>query len=372
MTAARPAGPGFRAFRVVAKVRESSIITSFHLEPVDPADWRPWRPGQFLVLRLPAGDGGAPILRNYSLSGPSDAAGRYRITVKREPASAPVHPAGLGSNFLHDRVAEGDLIEVEGPRGDFVLDEASDRPVLLISGGVGLTPMVAMLHRLAAHGDRRVLFLHGCENGDVHALRDEVADLARRRAGLGAHVVYRNPTPDDLARGRMSGAGIIDRALLQSLLCLDDYDVYLCGPPAFMQALYTLLRGLGVAENRIAYEFFGPATVLKAGGSPPSVPVTAVAAPVAAPQGAAGAPEVEFRASGRRAAWGGGTASLLDLAEGQGLEPAFSCRAGICGTCAAPLLSGEIEYFDEPLDQPAEGHILLCCSRPLGPVVLDI
>lgn len=371
MIAARPAGPGFRPFRVAAKVRESRIITSFHLEPVDPAHWRPWRPGQFLVLRLPAGDGGAPILRNYSLSGPPDAQGRYRITVKREPASAPGHAEGRGSNHLHDRVAEGDLIEVEGPRGDFVLDEASDRPVLLVSGGVGLTPMVAMLHRLAERGDRRVLFLHGCEDGEVHALRDEVAELASRRAGLGAHVVYRNPTPGDLAAGRMNGRGIIDRALLQSLLCLDDYEVYLCGPPAFMQALYTLLRGLGVAENRIAYEFFGPATVLKAGATPPTAPPAAPpSVPVAAPQGRA--PDVEFRASGRRAAWDGGTASLLDLAEGQGLEPAFSCRAGICGSCAVPLLSGEIEYFEEPLDQPAEGQILLCCSRPLGPVVLDI
>lgn len=369
MTMAAPARPGFRRFRVAAKVRESSIITSFHLEPVDPAGWRAWRPGQFLVLRLPAGPDGAPILRNYSLSGPPDAQGRYRITVKREPAAAPEHSPGLGSNFLHDRVAVGDLVEAEGPRGDFVLDEASDRPVLLLSGGVGLTPMVAMLHRLAAQGDRRVLFLHGCENGDVHALRDEVAGLARLRAGLRAHIVYRSPAADDLAGGRMDGTGIISRELLQSLLCLDDYEVYLCGPPAFMQALYTLLRGLGVAENRIAYEFFGPATVLKAAaptvGPPPLTPPAAVPA-------SAGLPEVEFRASGRRAAWDGGVASLLELAEGQGLEPEFSCRAGVCGSCAVGLVSGKVEYFEEPLDPPAEGQVLLCCSRPLGPVVLDV
>lgn len=368
MSAVSPAKAGFRAFRVTGKLRESSIITSFHLEPVDPAHWRPFRPGQFLVLRLPAGPDGATVLRNYSLSCAPDQPGHYRITVKREPASAPGLPAGIGSNFLHDRVLVGDLLEVEGPRGEFVLDEDSQRPVLLISGGVGMTPMVSMLHALAA-GDRRVLFLHGCENGDVHALREEVTALVGRRPGLSAHVVYRTPTAADWQAGTMDSEGFVTRELLQRLLCLDDYEVYLCGPPPFMQALYPMLRELGVAEDRIAYEFFGPATVLKAAAPKPADPAPAVPAPVAVP---AGATLVEFRASGKQAAWDGTVASLLDLAEDQGLNPEFSCRAGICGSCSAQLVSGQVEYFEEPLEPPADGDVLLCCSRPAGPVVLDI
>jgi uncharacterized protein len=353
------AGKGFRPFRVVAKLPESSIITSFHLEPVQAEDWQPFAPGQFLVFRLPALDGA--ILRNYSISGPAET-GRYRISVKREPAAAGF-AAGLGSGFLHDQVKVGDLVEAQGPRGDFVLDRTSDRPVVLISGGVGLTPMVAMLHDLAQAG-RRVVFLHGCENGDVHALRDEVIGLAANNPLLTAHFCYRNPSADDRANARFHSEGVITRALLQSLLCLDDYEVYLCGPPPFMQALYPMLRGLGVAEARIAYEFFGPATVLKDTPAPK---------PVAEPAAQAdGAIIVRFAATGKEALWDARADSLLSFAEDQGLTPDFSCRAGICGTCVTRILSGSVEYFEEPLDELAEGEVLLCCSKPVGPIVLDL
>lgn len=362
--AAATGASGFRKFKVVGKKRESAVITSFHLEPVEPEGWRDFVPGQFLVLRLPAGEGKAPILRNYSLSRPPAEQGRYRITVKREGAADPSLPPGLSSNYLHDRIAVGDVIEAEGPRGAFVLDRASPRPVILLSGGVGLTPMMAMLHELASGSMRAVHFIHACDNGDVHALRDEIETLCVTRPGLAAHFCYRCPTQADEAARRHHSSGLISKALLQSLLPLDDYDVYLCGPPPFMAAVYDILRGLGVARERIAYEFFGPATVL---GEARPEKTTAVK-----PAEAAGGITVEFRRSGVRSNWAEAADSLLAFAEDCGLSPDFSCRAGICSTCKCRLISGDIAYFEEPLSEPGPGEILLCCSRPTSPVVIDI
>lgn len=360
---------GFQSLRVVGKVRESSIITSFHLEPLDPQGWRSFAPGQFLVFRIPVpGDKGF-VLRNYSVSAAPAKSGSYRITVKREGAPSAELPDGLSSCFLHDSVEVGDVLMAEGPRGDFVLDHASPRPVVLLSGGVGLTPMVSMLHAIAA-GDRPAFFLHACENGDVHALRDEVSGLVASRPGLLAHFCYRQPTAQDRAAGRFQSEGIISRGLLQRLLPLDDYDFYLCGPPPFMKAVYGLLRDLGVPKHRIAYEFFGPATVLETAEAPVAVPP---AAPVSASLDVSGAAiTVEFRKSGIKALWDGAAESLLTFAEAQGLSPEFSCRAGVCSTCKSQLVAGEVAYFEEPLDELGSGEVLLCCSRPKGSVVLDI
>ncbi|MEI9415995.1 2Fe-2S iron-sulfur cluster-binding protein [Mesorhizobium sp. Cs1321R2N1] len=362
---------GFRDLRVVAKVRESAIITSFHMEPVDPRDWRDFEPGQFLVFKIPvpqaAGEKGY-VLRNYSVSCSPASKGRYRISVKREAAAAPGLPDGISSCFLHDRIQVGDILQAEGPRGDFVLDKASSRPVVLLSGGVGLTPMVSMLHRLASMPCRCAVFIHACENGDVHALRDEVTGLVATRPGLTAHYCYRSPSERDKAEQHFHSEGMISRAVLQRLLPIDDYDFYLCGPPPFMQAIYAMLRELGVPKHRIAYEFFGPATVLE----PDAVPIPAVVAQTAGIAPAGEATTVEFRKSGLKAIWNGSAASLLDFAEDQGLEPEFSCRSGICGTCKSRLVSGDVAYFEEPLDELGAGEVLLCCSRPCGSVVLDI
>lgn len=344
---------GPHPYRVIAKLRESSLITSFHLAPVQ-GKLAPFKPGQFLVFRLTVD--GAEVIRNYSLSGPPDPQGHYRISVKREEA-------GAISRHLHDGVQVGDVLHADGPRGAFVLDEASPRPVVLLSGGVGLTPMVSMLHRLAA-SQRRTLFLHACQSGEVHALRDEVGALVAAHPHLSAHYIYATPSQTDRDNGLFHDEGMITRAVLQRLLCLDDYDVYLCGPPPFMQAIYALLRDLGVAKERIAYEFFGPATVL--GGA---VAATVAPAPAAA---VGGQLQVEFRKSGLVTQWTGAADSLLDLAESMGLSPDFSCRAGVCSTCKSQIISGDVAYFEEPLDEMQAGEVLLCCSRPTTSVVLDL
>ncbi|MEI2686495.1 MAG: hypothetical protein V9G14_09755 [Cypionkella sp.] len=233
-------------------------------------------------------------------------------------------PVGQSSNYLHDNVCVGDVLIADGPRGEFVLDEVSDRPVVLFSGGVGLTPMVAMLHALVNRSARRTLFLHACENGEVHALRDEVNGLIGQRPGLSAHYCYRAPSAEDRIANRFDSEGFITREVMQSLLCLDDYDFYLCGPPPFMQAMYQTLRDLGVAKDRIAYEFFGPATVLGTEASPKMVAPTAGTSP----QPVVGVITVEFRKSGLVAEWDSARAVALVLRRRSGVEAGFQLPRG--------------------------------------------
>ncbi len=365
MTTGSAAKGGFRELEVVDKVARERHRHLLPSQAAEAGGLAPLRAGQFLVFQVPGPDG-APILRNYSVSSAPHAEGTYRISVKREGPREPGLPHGLGSGFLHDRTQVGDRLLAEGPRGAFVLDAASPRPVVLLSGGVGLTPMVSMLHALA-RTDRRAIFVHACDNGDVHALRDEVEGLVASRPGLAAHVSYRFPTDADRASARHHGEGILTREVLQSLLPLDDYDFYLCGPPPFMRGVYEILRGLGVQKARIAYEFFGPASLLEAA---PEAPAVAPASPAAAaPDGAS---VVTFAKSGITAVWDGSAESLLAFAEDQGLSPEFSCRAGICSTCRTRLVDGEIDYFEDPLDEPPAGEVLICCARPRGSVSLDL
>ncbi|QYX56227.1 2Fe-2S iron-sulfur cluster binding domain-containing protein [Roseovarius sp. SCSIO 43702] len=382
---------GFRTFRVADKRRESDIITSFHLVPVDGGALWPVRPGQYLTLKMPGE--GAPVLKTYSVSNAAAETEHHRITVKRE-AGQNGAPDGLGSCWLHDRIEVGDEIEIAPPRGHFVLNEESRRPVMLLSGGVGLTPLVSMLHSLEGTG-RDVYFIHACENGAVHALRDEVTVLADEH--IRTLFVYRAPGEADRSAGAFHAEGMIDKAFLQSHLPLGDYEVYLCGPAPFMAAMYQLLRELGLPKDRIAYEFFGKATSLDKlaeAPAPARAPARNAAPAIRSlvnltdpdawateetvvevaeqPSPEVAQADVRFRRSGVSEQWDGAADSLLELAENAGLNPEFSCRAGICNSCKCGLVSGEVEYFEEPLSPPEAGKVLICCARPKGPVVLDI
>ncbi|WP_231691614.1 FAD-binding oxidoreductase, partial [Alcaligenes faecalis] len=251
----------FRDYRVLEKQRESEVITSFVLQPVDGV-MPPYQPGQYLVFRLEID--GQTVLRNYSVSGDPDCTDRLRISVKHEKAPAGSSVAdGLASSYLHQQVQPGDVLSAAGPMGEFVLDESSQRPVVLLSGGVGQTPLLAMLHRLLKRSQRKVYVIHACDNSTVHAFADEMRELVAQREGVQLYFCYRNPTEDDEQTGLHHVAGLITREQLQRWLPLDDYEFYLCGPSAFMQSNYGVLRSLGVARERIHYEFFGPATVLE-------------------------------------------------------------------------------------------------------------
>ncbi|KVX04805.1 MULTISPECIES: FAD-binding oxidoreductase [Alcaligenes] len=383
----------FRDYRVLEKQRESEVITSFVLQPVDGV-MPPYQPGQYLVFRLEID--GQIVLRNYSVSGDLDCTDRLRISVKHEKAPAGSSVAdGLASSYLHQQVQPGDVLSAAGPMGEFVLDESSQRPVVLLSGGVGQTPLLAMLHRLLKRSQRKVYVIHACDNSAVHAFADEMRELVAQREGVQLYFCYRNPTEHDEQAGLHHVAGLITREQLQRWLPLDDYEFYLCGPSAFMQSNYGVLRSLGVARERIHYEFFGPATVLEntladdgaasavqdqvqpAPSSRVDANVLELDSPVEAVRGAATAAEdaaqtVTFLPDGRQAQWHEDCPSLLDLAEATGLSPDFNCRAGLCNTCMCTLVSGEVDYFEEPLDPVPEGKVLLCCSRPRGPVAVEL
>ncbi len=365
--------PRWSKLKVVARTKESEIITSFHLQHVGGPQIQSFVPGQFLAFRLSPVEGERAILRTYSLSSSPMEPDRLRITVKREPRplDRPDLPDGAGSNYLHRSINVGDILLAQGPKGEFQLDRHDQRPVVLLSGGVGLTPLVSMLHELAAASTRPVWFIHACENGSIHALAREVRALAQHRPGITTHFCYRMPSQDDRREKRFDSEGIVTRALIQSLLPLDDYQVYMCGPPGFMAATYRLLRELGVAAAAIKYEFFGPASVLEETPGQTAVPPEAPAADeiAASPPGS---PLVTFARTGRSILWDGDANSLLDFVEAQGFNPDFSCRSGICSTCKTGLISGEVEYSEAPLDPPDKRHVLLCCSRPISDVELDL
>lgn len=250
---------GFKRFRVARKAPESEVITSFYLVPADGSELPEFKPGQYVTVRLPS-PCGHTTMRNYSLS---DKPGRgwFRISVKRETAAAAATPDGFVSGFLHDRIQTGDTLEVGPPCGEFFLDltEKHRRPLVLMSAGVGVTPVLSMLLGVLESGsDRRVIFVHGALNGGTHAFASTVNALAAKHPNLSVHYRYSNPSEADLAQGRCHSAGFIDAELIESLLPDRDADYYFCGPKPFMVGIYQQLLEWGVPATQVHLEFFGP------------------------------------------------------------------------------------------------------------------
>jgi len=346
----------YRPFRVTRVERESEMIKSFYLEPADALGLARHLPGQFLPIRVRV-PGQRELLRTYTLS--QAANGRdYRISVKRD---------GMVSAYLHDHVGVGSLIEALAPRGRFTLDAASTRPVVLLSGGVGITPMLAMLGALfpddgVGHRQRPTWVIHAARNGREHAFGPWLYELVKRHEKLRVHVRYSQPDGEDELNVTHDSVGRVDADLLRSLLPLDDYDVYLCGPIGFMRNAFWALRGLGVATERIHYEFFGPGGTLD--------DATASAVEPELDSANVGPQTVHFARAGKTATWRQG--SLLDLAEQAGLSPVYSCRSGLCGSCATRIVEGGVVYPEPPLTPPAPGEALICCARPGSGLVLDL
>ena len=255
---------GFSPFRVTEKRVESNVITSFLLQPADGSAAGPFLAGQYLTVRVPLPRGGS-TMRNYSICSPPGAAA-YRIAVKREDAPEHTAPAGYVSNYLHDEISQGDSLEVGPPCGEFTLRPTteSDRPLVLLSAGVGITPCLAMLHSALADGPHRpTAFIHTARNSGTHAFADEVADLAQRRPQLRVHIRYSEPLQDDLEAGRCDSVGFVDEPLIRSLAGTAAADFYFCGPAPFMTCVNQILDDLGVPPAHRHHEFFGPAQPLE-------------------------------------------------------------------------------------------------------------
>ena len=341
--------------RVVRVEPESSNINSYYLESVDQKPLPAFKPGQFLPIRILSPVDGKPIYRSYTLSGKSGTS-NYRLSIKREDAG-PNRPPGLVSNLFHDRVKPDSLIEAMKPQGEFVIDPSVKRPMVLLSAGVGITPMVSMLEGLCAlHPERKIWFLHGTQNGRTHAFREDIQAMALSCPSLTIHTRYSQPLPEDIKCEDYQDAGRLDLTLLKSLLPFDDYDFYICGPEGFMKELYAGLREMNISPDRIHHEFFGK-------GSIHEEPETGQASVA-----------VQFKTSQTEATWEPGKGSLLDLAEEAGLEPPAGCRSGACLTCVTKIISGSVHHQGVAKDNAPKGCALLCSATPNSqePLVLDL
>lgn len=341
---------------VVERVEESHNVVSLVLQPADKTHVAPFQAGQHLVLRL-ADVPQRPIATYTISSAPHDRRG-YRISVKLDAAGQG------GSRYVHQIAKVGTRLRVSGPRGSFVLAQ-NDRPVILLTGGIGITPALSMLHDLAQGPARPVYFIHACNDRNDHCFQDELRRITRDRPWIRVFTAYASGTAEDVAQGLCQHLGLLDRKTLRGVLPLDNYQVYMCGPTGFMDAMRRTLTDLGLQDHDIRQESFGSALPASSAKTPPADPIAG------AQTATAPGIKVRFGRADLDATWDGG-ANLLDFAEAQGLSPDFSCRAGVCGSCQCTLLHGEIEYDEEPLDPLPEGTILLCCARPKGPIELDL
>ena len=354
-----PAWPGFRRLAVTALEPECDSVISIRLEDPDGEPLPAARPGQYLTLRIQPDDGQRSVLRNYSLSGPPDA-GYYRITVKRE------HD-GVASSYLHTRLSVGDRLDIAAPRGTFILDR-TNAPVLLISAGIGATPVLAMLQALAKmHSDREVWWLHGARSSSDHSFAGETRTLLASLPKVRAHVYYSRPGPSDLKGREFDSAGRLTASLLADLQPPRDAEAYLCGPTPFMDEISAGLAAMGLDASHIHTEPFGPAP-----GLTPGIAATPARTPHP-PDGRPGdGPRIEFARSDLAIRWSGDYASLLELAEACDVPVRWSCRTGVCHNCESTLIAGDVEYSPDPVEPPADGSALICCSRPRDDVVLDL
>ena len=358
--AAHPAAPGFHRLTVKQIDRESADVLSLTMQKEDGGVLPLSMPGQYVVVRLRAAADSPPFFRSYSISGPPSTE-RYRISVK-------IEPNGAAGTHLSEHVRVGDALDVSAPRGSFIL-QSGERPVVLLSAGIGATPVLAMLYALAsARSTRQVLWLHAARDGKHHPFAAEVRYLVHSLAHGRSYVCYSQPDSGDTVGQNFEAIGRLSRAVFAEVGIPRAAEVYLCGPNRFMAEMKEMLAGSGVAPEQIHAEIFNGGESMTPGivgartrppHRPPSENNTGVM--------------VSFARSGIAAHWDASTyRSLLELAEACDVPVRWACRAGVCHNCESGLVSGAVVYGPEPLDKPAEGNILVCCSQPAGDIVVDL
>jgi len=353
-----PAWPGFRQMRVANINKESDSVTSFILGPIDGQPLPVFQAGQFVVLRLLVGPGKSPVLRSYSLSD-LPAADHFRISVKNESN-------GIGSSFLCNRARKGDLLDVSAPRGSFIL-RPSQSPVVLLSAGVGVTPVMSMLHSLVAErSQREIWWVYGTRNGVDHPFAEESRSLLKQLSRGRKYIVYSRPAAIDQVGADFDAPGHIDTALLERIGVSKGSDFYLCGPSSFLQNMRDGLRTWGVLAENVHTEIFGSLEAI----TPGMAQVVHTPHPPQGPPGSG--PAVSFARSGITAAWDPKFGSLLELAEACDVPVRWSCRTGVCHTCMTGLIGGLVVDNPEPRERPAPGNVLVCCSQPNAGVTLDL
>ena len=353
-----PAWPGFRQMRVAQIRKESGSVTSFILSPIDRQPLPSFQAGQFVVLRLYLDRDKPAALRSYSLSD-LPATDHFRISVKNELN-------GIGSSFLCNRTQEGDVLDVSAPRGSFTL-RPSQNPVVLVSAGVGATPVLSMLHSLAAESSQReVWWIYGARNRVDHPFAEESRSLLKQLSRGRGYIVYSRPAEIDRVGADFDAPGHIDTALLERIGVSKASDFYLCGPSSFLENMGDGLGNWGVLAGNVHREIFGSLEAITPGMA------QVVHNPHLPPGPPGSGPAVSFARSGITATWDPKFASLLELAEACDVPVRWSCRTGVCHTCMTGLIGGSITYNPEPLERPAPGNVLVCCSQPKAGVTVDL
>jgi MOSC domain-containing protein YiiM/ferredoxin-NADP reductase/ferredoxin len=357
--AMHPAAAGFRRLIVSAIEEECADVLSLTLQSGDGQKLQTALPGQYVVLRLERGADSAPLFRSYSLSGPVSTE-RYRISVK-------IEPHGAAGAWLRKHVGIGDALDVSAPRGSFIL-HPGEGPAVLVSAGIGVTPVLAMLHALAAaHTKRQVLWLHGAHDRAHHAFAAEVRRLMHTLPNGRSRICYSQPGAHDRISKDFDAAGRLSRTVLDEIGIPQEADIYLCGPTRFMAEMKEAFGVLGVAPERMHTEIFNGGESLT-----PGIFEVPTRAPHPPKDDADTGPLVSFARSGITAHWKASAyQSLLELAEACDVPVRWSCRSGVCHNCESGLISGSVTYQPDPLDPPAEGNVLICCSQPQGDVVIN-
>ena len=360
----------WRNFVVDRKVAESAEITSFYLKPQDNQKLPDYKPGQFLTIKLDIPEQDKPVIRTYSLSDYNQTNNYYRLSIKKEAAPKDLDvPPGIASTFMHEMIQEGSIIACKPPNGKFVIDLESSTPAVLISNGVGITPMIAMTKAcVASNPHRHLWFLHGARNGDYHAFNEAIKAVATQNSNLHIHYKYSRPRPED--EGKYDSKGYVDKELLETQIIPEirniygaaDAEYFLCGSPKFMDSIRQGLQELNVSEDKVFFESFS-----KGGKTKGKAETTANN------NSAVESAEITFAASGKTLTWQQGDGTILEFAEENGIDPAYSCRQGICLTCMCQIKEGEVDYIESPTNEPDAGSILICISQPKSKkLVLDL
>jgi ferredoxin-NADP reductase/MOSC domain-containing protein YiiM len=358
--AAHPVAPGFQPLTVTAIDHESADVLSLTMQSADGQPLSTALPGQYVVLRLQPAGSGPPLFRCYSLSG-APSAERYRISVK-------IEPNGVGGTYVRDHVRVGDDLDVSSPRGSFIL-QSGERPVVLLSAGIGATPVLAMLYALAAsRSTRKVFWLHGARDRQHHPFAAEVRQLMLALPKSRSYVCYSRPDSRDKIGQDFDATGHLSRSVFGEIRVAPEADVYLCGPTRFMSEMKEALASLGVRPQRIHVELFNGSESMT-----PGVVGAATKAPHLPKDDANTGALVTFARSGIAAHWKASAyQSILELAEACDVPVRWSCRTGVCHSCESGLISGAVVYGPEPLDKPSDGNLLSCCSQPIREVVIDL
>jgi len=358
--AAHPASLGFQPLVLTSIDRESADVLSFVMQSADGQQLPMPLPGQYVVVRLKPAAGGPTLFRSYSLSGPLSSES-YRISVK-------IEPDGAAGKHLQEHLRVGDRLDVSSPRGDFVL-QPGERPIVLLSAGIGATPVLAMLYALAAaRTTRQVIWLHTARDGQHRPFADEVRGLMRALTNGRSYICYTRPDSSDKTGEDFNAASRFSRPLFDELGLPRDADVYLCGPTQFMADMKDTLTAFGVAPERIHIEIFngGESTT-------PGVVGATTRAPHPPGNEANTGALISFARSGISAHWDASRyGSILEMAEACDVPVRWACRTGVCHNCESGLVSGAVVYDPQPLDMPADGNVLVCCSRPTSDVVIDL